>query len=1714
MPTSGDYFKRVILCNSLLWTCELTGKPNLTFQEALESERKARKCLKTLPKQLKRSLIFLTTLTCRGRILDLWEDIYSYAREHYFIGDLVEAVIDDLWCDCKVIKVIPPNEAEIEEWRASCKEESNADGEHESKGKALKDAELGPPACLYKYEVEEIPDEEEEDENSHEAPKKVVVEADDIRRLKGLFTREKNKLFLRQCTELNSKGLWVVRERVKKAYEIDSLKFDDICSGPQPKFPVSEGSKKMSRLSSPAGSPRKASSKQTDIRKFLGDSRQPAKRGPKPKNQLDRQQHEFDDMQKRMMERSEIQKKFEELRLQKMEDKAKEREKKKEERRLYQEYLREWNKPREDLECDDLKILPQPRPVHCRVPNALFGDMIQVLEFLHIFATPLAVRRVFPNGLAFERLESALIEVDVQSPLSDILQLLLKTVFALQREEEAEMGSSAEELNSDVGSALLQESKSDLTMAQAVEQASQAAIWPQKHFRMNLTQLQMDALTLTEVLRLHLLASGAQGSEKNKVWRYQQRGGFSGTDDPGLIFRTEESAILQKLSNGTVFALSPGEKLKILTCLINQILTFAAIRDVMDENIEKYQALRKDIRALRMDEAKKEKEEAAVRAKQKQEDKHKQGESKEKGKERNYDDLAGELSERKDTRRKTETQRKERELITALSTAKATFNISYLGRDRAYRRFWVFSSIPGLFVEHDDDYVGLCLPVATPVPKEAGTKGPTKEDIRKFFNKQADPHHEEKNAGSDKENDTVEGAQLKTPEVMRTYSRKTQAKSDALTDKTGKENIPAVKSEEVPHPEDIHPSEASDSPKMEVEEEEEMPKEENCLWLCSADKDNCVVHSTFLPKTTWAFYSTAEEFDSLVGSLNPRGIREKYLQETLIADKERIISNLEKCPVHKLDLESREGLRMLEVRKSERRRAAGGQNMNLNFPPGTAPEEVLELTFRDFLLEMEEKIQGGGLGSLKVKDRDAWRAAIEQRTYDQQCATLLWGGQYTTKSILDSLEAEVKGEPDDTDENDVKENIQENGGNEEEEEIDEAEKHERERLRLVREMAAALLQLGQSVEVKYLQPPLGESDKEKAKRKQQQQQQQKQGRVEEEEDGDEESARAKKKKLTPLQRWELSLKSCTSFPQLFLHFSVLESSVMWSRSVLYARCRICRRKGDEANMLLCDGCDRGHHIYCLKPKLKVIPSGDWFCESCRPKEVVPPVPSRRRRMFSEHEEEEEEEQAEEEEEEEEENEEVEEEDEEEETRPEKDESMRSSDEEDDEKMVYEDEEDEDGGEEDEDDGEEKSDEQDDSKEEHIELEVCGKCSEPGELLMCDNCPGMYHLGCVKPPLSRVPRGKWYCHKCQGRSRSSGTEVLADPNVVEVCTKCGEVGLLLLCETCPRMYHLECLIPPLAAIPDGDWFCPSCARDPSSSERVHKSQTSIACLLRSPQSVEGRRDGSKSRRLESPAHEEVSVQEGRGKRQSASRASERNVQARKRRSSSGSRESTPVDEEELVPRGRGKRQSAARASERITHTSKRGRSSSGSRESTPVHEALISKGRGKRLSAARASERITQATKHGRSSSGSRESTPEYFATSTSRRRSGRLRTDVELDYATLEALLTELAKHPDAWPFLRPVSRKEAPDYYEVIEKPMDFGTMKGKLHRGEYKSNVEFLSDIELIFDNCKLYNYETTEEYRSAVRMTKFFETTAKEHGLAVPDGNTPPAVKRSRR
>jgi hypothetical protein len=56
-----------------------------------------------------------------------------------------------------------------------------------------------------------------------------------------------------------------------------------------------------------------------------------------------------------------------------------------------------------------------------------------------------------------------------------------------------------------------------------------------------------------------------------------------------------------------------GDKLQIVTCLINQILTYATVRDVIDERADKVKQLRAEIRAHQIAELKKEREAAAMR---------------------------------------------------------------------------------------------------------------------------------------------------------------------------------------------------------------------------------------------------------------------------------------------------------------------------------------------------------------------------------------------------------------------------------------------------------------------------------------------------------------------------------------------------------------------------------------------------------------------------------------------------------------------------------------------------------------------------------------------------------------------------------------------------------------------------------------------------------------------------------------------------------------------------------------------------------------------------------------------------------------------------------------------------------------------------------------------------------------------------------------------
>jgi len=156
---------------------------------------------------------------------------------------------------------------------------------------------------------------------------------------------------------------------------------------------------------------------------------------------------------------------------------------------------------------------------------------------------------------------------------------------------------------------------------------------------------------------------------------------------------------------------------------------------------------------------------------------------------------------------------------------------------------------------------------------------------------------------------------------------------------------------------------------------------------------------------------------------------------------------------------------------------------------------------------------------------------------------------------------------------------------------------------------------------KYLKEPLGEDEKERKKRQKKEEDEKKKKQKKEEEAGEEEETEeveedvVKKTSMTTQQRWETSLMTSSNLSQLFVHLTTLDNSIVWNKSILNTKCRLCRKKADPDRMLLCDGCDRGHHMYCLKPKVKKVPEGDWFCPECKPKERTRSPKKKVREMF-------------------------------------------------------------------------------------------------------------------------------------------------------------------------------------------------------------------------------------------------------------------------------------------------------------------------------------------------------------------------------------------------------------------------------------------------------------------------------------------------------------------
>lgn len=80
------------------------------------------------------------------------------------------------------------------------------------------------------------------------------------------------------------------------------------------------------------------------------------------------------------------------------------------------------------------------------------------------------------------------------------------------------------------------------------------------------------------------------------------------------------------------------------------------------------------------------------------------------------------------------------------------------------------------------------------------------------------------------------------------------------------------------------------------------------------------------------------------------------------------------------------------------------------------------------------------------------------------------------------------------------------------------------------------------------------------------------------------------------------------------------------------------------------------------------------------------------------------------------------------------------------------------------------------------------------------------------------------------------------------------------------------------------------------------------------------------------------------------------------------------------------------------------------------------------------------------------------------------------------ALVEVMLRHEASWPFRKPVSKQEAPDYHEYIKRPMDISTIRRNAKNKQYKTKAQVAADLKLMFDNCRYYNMANSIYYKLA--------------------------------
>lgn len=294
--------------------------------------------------------------------------------------------------------------------------------------------------------------------------------------------------------------------------------------------------------------------------------------------------------------------------------------------------------------------------------------------------------------------------------------------------------------------------------------------------------------------------------------------------------------------------------------------------------------------------------------------------------------------------RKEEFQNQELKYAEEIAAASARYSINPLGEDRIFRRYWSLRSIPGVFVERDENYINPDFDF-TPVPQN-----PKCNPLLPF---------------NMKPQGVVVAAMMPQPQTVNTIVLPQpqvgeEVKDHNTSNSSNKENID-IEALAVSTPQQDTGAVLGDQVKPQVING--IIEEPDIKILTPEPADLCALRKEHIK---WAYFSTPEQIDQLVIGLNSRGYRESALKEALLQEKKKIQDSLKDVPLEFLQAvdEDEEGPDMTSTpRQVVVKMNSGKKGLVSDHANG---EESLELLLREQILYIEDRVWQGGLGIIKV----------------------------------------------------------------------------------------------------------------------------------------------------------------------------------------------------------------------------------------------------------------------------------------------------------------------------------------------------------------------------------------------------------------------------------------------------------------------------------------------------------------------------------------------------------------------------------------------------------------------------------------------------------------------------------------------------------------------------------------------------------------------------